>query len=144
MCVCVCPSVHWLCAIDDHDQTGGVIARCLFGRVTDWTWHAKPWSDDWVADCQLWPCEVMARCCHGMMTFWYPWQPFSFLWWLVRKPGMTRESPHLPHVELEANQYFTVLFITRSPHWLTWWKEKLIPKTIGNRKRDCAWGGSRW
>ena len=21
---------------------------------------------------------------------------------------------------------------------------KLIPKTIGNRKRDCAWGGSRW
>ena len=21
---------------------------------------------------------------------------------------------------------------------------KLIPKTIGNRKRDCAWGGSGW
>ena len=26
------------------------------------------------------------------------------------------------------------------------WKKwiKLIPKTIGNRKRDCAWGGSGW
>ena len=23
-------------------------------------------------------------------------------------------------------------------------KTKLIPKTIGNRKRDCAWGGSGW
>ena len=23
-------------------------------------------------------------------------------------------------------------------------KRKLTPKTIGNRKRDCAWGGSGW
>ena len=23
-------------------------------------------------------------------------------------------------------------------------ESKLIPKTIGNRKRDCAWGGSGW
>ena len=26
-----------------------------------------------------------------------------------------------------------------SKNWI-----KLIPKTIGNRKRDCAWGGSGW
>ena len=26
-----------------------------------------------------------------------------------------------------------------SKNWI-----KLIPKTIGNRKRDCAWGGSEW
>ena len=35
--------------------------------------------------------------------------------------------------------------------WHVWRKSrrrlhvcKLIPKTIGNRKRDCAWGGSGW
>ena len=31
-----------------------------------------------------------------------------------------------------------ILFF-RSKKWM-----KLIPKTIGNRKRDCAWGGSGW
>ena len=29
-------------------------------------------------------------------------------------------------------------------YFSTAFKEKLIPKTIGNRKRDCAWGGSGW
>ena len=32
-----------------------------------------------------------------------------------------------------------VLFFFPSKKWI-----KLIPKTIGNRKRDCAWGGSWW
>ena len=32
-----------------------------------------------------------------------------------------------------------VLFFFPSKNWI-----KLIPKTIGNRKRDCAWGGSGW
>ena len=32
-----------------------------------------------------------------------------------------------------------VLFFFPSKKWI-----KLIPKTIGNRKRDCAWGGSGW
>ena len=32
-----------------------------------------------------------------------------------------------------------VLFFFSSKNWI-----KLIPKTIGNRKRDCAWGGSGW
>ena len=32
-----------------------------------------------------------------------------------------------------------VLFCSSSKKWI-----KLIPKTIGNRKRDCAWGGSGW
>ena len=30
-------------------------------------------------------------------------------------------------------------FFFPSKKWI-----KLIPKTIGNRKRDCAWGGSGW
>ena len=32
-----------------------------------------------------------------------------------------------------------VLLFFPSKNWI-----KLIPKTIGNRKRDCAWGGSGW
>ena len=32
-----------------------------------------------------------------------------------------------------------VLFSSHRKKWI-----KLIPKTIGNRKRDCAWGGSGW
>ena len=32
-----------------------------------------------------------------------------------------------------------VLFFFPSKNWI-----KLIPKTIRNRKRDCAWGGSGW
>ena len=32
-----------------------------------------------------------------------------------------------------------VPFFFPSKNWI-----KLIPKTIGNRKRDCAWGGSGW
>ena len=32
-----------------------------------------------------------------------------------------------------------VLFFFPSKKWI-----KLIPKTIGNTKRDCAWGGSGW
>ena len=31
------------------------------------------------------------------------------------------------------------IFFFPSKNWI-----KLIPKTIGNRKRDCAWGGSGW
>ena len=31
-----------------------------------------------------------------------------------------------------------ILFLP-SKKWIKW-----IPKTIGNRKRDCAWGGSGW
>ena len=30
-------------------------------------------------------------------------------------------------------------FVLSIENWI-----KLIPKTIGNRKRDCAWGGSGW
>ena len=33
----------------------------------------------------------------------------------------------------------TCILFFPSKNWI-----KLIPKTIGNRKRDCAWGGSGW
>ena len=36
-------------------------------------------------------------------------------------------------------KFCPVLLFFPSKKWI-----KLIPKTIGNRKRDCAWGGSGW
>ena len=46
---------------------------------------------------------------------------------------------------------FVILFATCGSTPLkkwSWWRNYfanlLIPKTIGNRKRDCAWGGSGW
>ena len=36
-------------------------------------------------------------------------------------------------------KFCPVLLFLPSKKWI-----KLIPKTIGNRKRDCAWGGSGW
>ena len=37
-------------------------------------------------------------------------------------------------------------YITPWPFWNHWWvqRNKLILKTIGNRKGDCAWSCSRW
>ena len=40
------------------------------------------------------------------------------------------------------NTYVKFIFLRTAP--LTEENSKLIPKTIGNRKRDCAWGGSWW
>ena len=59
---------------------------------------------------------------------------------LVRNPsnGASRATSDR---KLKTNDQFLpspTLFFP-SKNWI-----KLIPKTIGNRKRDCAWGGSWW
>ena len=53
--------------------------------------------------------------------------------WMARAARRVIESPR------QMIEFCPVLLFFPSKKWI-----KLIPKTIGNRKRDCAWGGSGW
>ena len=75
--VCVCRSVHWLCAC--HNQTGGIMVW-RFCKLTGLTMQSLGVS---VADCQVWPCKATAWCCHGIVTCsqvaWYDlWKPLQW------------------------------------------------------------------
>ena len=50
----------------------------------------------------------------------------------------TSDRKHKTNDQILPSPILTFLFF-HSKKWI-----KLIPKTIGNRKRDCAWGGSGW
>ena len=60
MCMCVCLSVHWICAswwsIANRWRHGVAIWQ-RFDRKD----HAKPGCGDSEADCQVWPCKAMAH-----------------------------------------------------------------------------------
>ena len=75
---CVYLSVHWLCASDD--QTG-IMAWWRFGRLTGMIMQCLGVAIRWqiARYDHAKPRHGMARCCHGMVTCWYPGQPFSFL-----------------------------------------------------------------
>ena len=51
--------------------------------------------------------------------------------WMARAARRVIENPR------QMIKFCPVLLFFPSKKWI-----KLIPKTIGNRKRDCAWGGS--
>ena len=53
--------------------------------------------------------------------------------WMARAARRVIENPR------QTIKFCPVLLFFPSKKWI-----KLIPKTIGNRKRDCAWGGSGW
>ena len=52
---------------------------------------------------------------------------------------MTRAARRVIENPRQMIKSCPVPFFFPSKNWI-----KLIPKTIGNRKRDCAWGGSGW
>ena len=56
-------------------KVGGVMAW-RFGKLTGMTMQSLGMAIRW----QICKCEVMAGCCHGMVTGWYQGQPFSFQW----------------------------------------------------------------
>ena len=67
--------------------------------------------------------------------------PKIFSPWLFVPPLSNGTSRATSDRKPKANDQILpspILFFP-SKNWI-----KLIPKTIGNRKRDCAWGGSGW
>ena len=103
VCVSVCLCAHWLCASDD--QTGGVIMVMAwrFGRLTGRTMQSLGMHNS-VADCQEWPCEAMARWCHGMVTCcqmarYDSWKPSSTPVSKSVLGGSFRKAQREPHAK---------------------------------------------